>query len=282
MGPADLAQFQRQLAISRPAVATDDAGNRLAQQGLKALKTPPQVDHEEGHRRGCRRPQPALLSLLAPAALVGVLHRGLTNGRLCLLIRTGQGRTGLGFERADGAQGGRHVEDGLHDFFHSPSADMKTAGEVRHHRGQAWSDDMSADLRRDLASIEVATAGADARVPLMLGDHRRQFGEFGHLMPGRLGVTRPGLGGQHRLAVGADRGYIGDDIRDPLRREAVAMVSRMSSLTARLAPLGVLTTGLGASSGLAEGGMEELDEFRFSRSWRSRTRASSSAIRLRS
>ena len=67
------------------------------------------------------------------------------------------------------------------------------------------------------------------------------------------------------------------------------MMSGMSRLTARLAPLGVLTTGFGASIGLAEGGIEELDEFRLSRSWRSRTvacrsriNASSSTIRCSS
>src|SRR3954451_8102432 len=42
--PADLAQFPRQLVVNRPAVATDDPGDRLAQQGLKALEIPPEMD----------------------------------------------------------------------------------------------------------------------------------------------------------------------------------------------------------------------------------------------
>ncbi len=116
MRPADLPQFQGQLAVRRPAVATDNAGDRFAQEGVRALKAAAQMNHEEGDRRGRSRPQPALLSLLAPAALVGVLHRGLTDRCLCLLIRTGQGSARLSFQRGDGAQGGRHVEDGLDDL----------------------------------------------------------------------------------------------------------------------------------------------------------------------
>jgi len=60
------------------------------------------------------------------------------------------------------------------------------------------------------------------------------------------------------------------------------MMSRMSCLTAWFAPARGLDHWLGSVKGLAEGGIEELDEFRLSRSWRLRTTASSSAIRLQS
>jgi len=248
--PADLPQFQGKLAVDRPAVATDNAGDRIAQEGLQALEAAPEVNHEEGHRRGRRRPQPALLSLLAPTAFVSVLHRGLSDRLLCLLIRTGEGSGGLSLERGDRAQGDRHLENGLDDLFHSPSADVMTAAEVRHHCGQAWADDMGADLRGDIAAIEVATAGAGARESLVLGDDRRQLGEFGNLMPTRLGVPGPWLGGQRSLAVGAGRGHIGHDRRDPLGREATAMMPRMSGLTARLAPTGGLDHWLGSVQGI--------------------------------
>ena len=162
VGPTDLAQVQRQLVVDRPAVATDDAGDRLAQQGLKAREISPEVNHEKGHRRGRRAPEPAFVPLLFPTGLVRVLHRGLTDRRLSLLIRTGQGSTRLSFQRGDRAQGGRHLEDRPDDLFHTPSADVMTAAQVRHHRGQAWPDDMGANLRWDLATIEVATARAGA------------------------------------------------------------------------------------------------------------------------
>ena len=189
VGPTDLAQVQRQLVVDRPAVATDDAGDRLAQQGLKAREISPEVNHEKGHCRGRRAPEPAFVPLLLPTGLVRVLHRGLTDRRLSLLIRTGQGSTRLPFQRGDRAQGGRHLEDRPDDLFHTPSADVMTAAQVRHHRGQAWPDDMGANLRWDLATIEVATARAGACVSLVFGDVGRQLGEFGNLMPGRLGVT---------------------------------------------------------------------------------------------
>src|SRR5271157_3422540 len=248
--PADLPQFQGQLAVDRPTVATDNAGDGIAQQGLQALEAAPEVNHEEGHRRGRRRPQPALLSLLAPAAFVSVLHRGLPDRLLCLLIRTGEGSGGLSLERGDRAQGDRHLENGLDDLFHSPSADVMTAAEVRHHRGQAWADDMGADLRGDLAAIEVATAGAGARVSLVLGDDRRQLGEFGNLMPARLGVAKSRLGRQRGLALGADRGHIGHDLVDPVGREVMAMMSGMPRLAARLAPTGGLDHWLGSVRGI--------------------------------
>ena len=148
VGPADLTQFQRQLAVDRPAIATDDPVDRLAQQGLKPLEVPSQVDHEKGHCRGRRSPEPAFLPLLAPAGLVGVLHRGLADCLLNLVIRPGQGVTRLGFQRDHGPQGGRHLEDRLDDLFHPPTAHVMATGEVRHRRGQARPDDMGADLRR--------------------------------------------------------------------------------------------------------------------------------------
>ena len=234
VGPTDLAQVQRQLVVDRPAVATDDAGDRLAQQGLKAREISPEVNHEKGHCRGRRAPEPAFVPLLLPTGLVRVLHRGLTDRRLSLLIGTGQGSTRLPFQRGDRAQGGRHLEDRPDDLFHTPSADVMTAAQVRHHRGQAWPDDMGANLRWDLATIEVATARAGACVSLVFGDVGRQLGEFGNLMPGRLGVTGRGFRGQGSLAMGADHRHVRHDLVDPLGREAMAMVSRMPRLSAWL------------------------------------------------
>ena len=57
---------------------------------------------------------------------------------------------------------------------------------------------MGADLRGNLAAIEVATAKAGACLSLVLGDDGRQVGEIGDLMPGRLGVAGSGFGGQGR------------------------------------------------------------------------------------
>jgi hypothetical protein len=50
VSPTDLPLFRGQFAVSRPAVATGDASDRLAQQGLKARETPPEMDHEQGGR----------------------------------------------------------------------------------------------------------------------------------------------------------------------------------------------------------------------------------------
>jgi hypothetical protein len=81
--------------------------------------------------------QSAFVPLLFPTGLVRVLHRGRTDRRLSLLIGTGQGNTRLPFQRGDRAQEGRHLEDRLDDLFHTPSADVLTAAQIRHHCGQA-------------------------------------------------------------------------------------------------------------------------------------------------
>ena len=133
---------------------------------------------------------------------------------------------------------------------------------------------MSANLRGDRGTIEVATAGADARVPLVLGDDGRQLGEFGDLMPARLGVARPRLGGQRSLAVGADRGQIRYDDLDPLWRKAMAMMSGMPRLAARFPPRGCLDDrlgrprrigrrGRGAIGGIASNLREEFSDLGF-------------------
>ena len=218
VSPTDLPQFQGQLAISRPAVATDDAGDRLAQEGLKARKTPPEVDHEQGRRRRRRRPQPAPLACFTPAGLVGVLHRRVPDFLLDLLICAGQGGTGLGFQGDHGPQRDRHLEDGLDDLFDGSTAQMMPSGEVRHHRSQPRRDDMGTDLGGDLPPIEMATAGAGARACLVLGDDGHQRGQFCDLVPGRLRIARCGSLGQGGLASGADRWHIGDDLLHPVRR----------------------------------------------------------------
>ena len=88
------------------------------------------------------------------------------------------------------------------------------------------------------------------RVSLVLGDDRRQLGEFGNLMPARLGVAKSRLGRQRGLALGADRGHIGHDLVDPVGREVMAMMSGMPRLAARLAPTGGLDHWLGSVQGI--------------------------------
>jgi hypothetical protein len=118
-------------------------------------------------------------------------------------------------------------------------------------------------------------------VSLVLGDVGRQLGEFGNLMPGRLGVTGRGFRGQGSLAVRADRGHVRHDLGDPLGREALAMASRMPRLSAWLASGRCLETGLGAPGGSTEGGEEEFDGLRFSWERSSWISACKSAICLR-
>ena len=89
---------------------------------------------------------------------------------------------------------------------------------------------------------------------LVLGNDRRQLGEFGNLMPARLRVARSRLGRQRSLALGADRGHIGHDLVDPLGRETMAMMSRMSGLTAWFASARGLAHRLGGTQRIGRRG----------------------------
>jgi hypothetical protein len=73
-------------------------------------------------------------------------------------------------------------------------------------------------------------------------------------MSARLRVARSGLGRQWTLALGADRGHVGHDILDPLGREAMAMMSRMSLLTTGLARTRGLDHRLGSVQGIGRRG----------------------------
>ena len=80
-------------------------------------------------------------------------------------------------------------------------------------------------------------------------------------MPGRFGIVGSGLSRQRRLAMIADRGYDGDHLMQALGRQAPAQGRRMAVLGAGFLPVGVLTTGVGACGGLAEGGSDEFEAF---------------------
>ncbi len=113
VGPADLALPGAVAVVSRPAVVGDDALGRLAQQRSQPVPAAAGVDQEGGYRVRGRHPQPTELAGLLPAGLVDVLDRRLPGGRQRLGVGRGQGGAHLRLQVADGAQGQRHLEDGL-------------------------------------------------------------------------------------------------------------------------------------------------------------------------
>jgi hypothetical protein len=74
MRPAQWPAVGRQAAIDRPAIATDDAVDRLAQKRRQSRQAAAGI-HDEGGRCGRgRQPQPAALARLLPARLIDVLE----------------------------------------------------------------------------------------------------------------------------------------------------------------------------------------------------------------
>jgi len=64
--------------------------------------------------------------------------------------------------------------------------------------------------------------------------------------------------------LGAERGEIRHNILDPVRRQPKTMRAGCLGWPPDWRGLGVLTTGLGAPGGSADGGEEELEELRLS------------------
>jgi hypothetical protein len=79
----------------------------------------------------------------------------------------------------------------------------------------------------------------------MLGDDGGQPGQFGDLMPGGLGVVGTGLDRQRRVAVGTDRGDVGENRVDPIRGQANPVMPAMPGLTTRTSSGGRLAGWLG-------------------------------------
>ena len=123
---------------------------------------------------------------------------------------------------------------------------------------------MGANLRGDLATIEVATARTGACVSLVFGDVGRQLREFGNLMPGRLGVTGRASEGKGAWQSVQVAGTYGTILLTRSGGKRWRWCPGCPGYPPGLRPIGVLMTGLGAPGGSTEGGEEEFDELRFS------------------
>ena len=112
---------------------------------------------------------------------------------------------------------------------------------------------MRPHLGRDRRPVEVTALRTGPRVGLVFRDDRRQFGQFGKLMPGRLGVSRLRFRGQDAVAVDAGRGQVGHDLIDAVLRQALAAVAAMPRLPAGLAARGGLGHRLGGAGRVGRG-----------------------------
>ena len=236
---------KRHAGVARPTVGDDDPGDRFAQQRLKSPRASLEMDHEMGRRERRRRPEPTPGPGLLPAALVGVLRRGVAYRITGLVVRRDQGDAGLLLQRRDGSQRDRDLGGGLDQLANRSCDDMEPAAEVAHHRRQSRADDMGADLGSDRCLIERAASRTRPSVGPIFGDDGVQPGEFGDLVPGRLGVVGAKLNWQRRVAAGTDRRNRGDDCIDPVDGQAKSVMPAMPGLTSRRPPGGRLADRLG-------------------------------------
>ena len=140
----------------------------------------------------------------------------------------------------------RDLIDGLDELLDGPLAEMEPAAEIAHIRRQSRPESMGADLGGDGGLIDQSTVRAGPRVGLVLGDDRGLLGEFGDLMPTRLGIVGTGIDRQRRAATRADRRDVGHDLVDAIGRQANPVVTTMSGLTAGTPPSRRLANRLGS------------------------------------
>ena len=162
---------------------------------------------------------------------------------------------------ANSSQRHGDVEDRLDDLFDAAAADAMGADQVGQQSGQPRADAVSSDVGGDGGAGDFAAAGTGAGVPLVFNDASSHGGQFGDLMPGRLGIVGSGLSRQRRLAMAADRRHDGEDLGKRWGGRRRRNVGGWPSWPPRFLPVGVLTTGVGACGGLAEGGSDELEAF---------------------
>src|SRR5207244_1291727 len=93
-----------------------------------------------------------------------------------------------------------------------------TAGS--HDGGQARPDTRRPHCGREGGVVERATLRAVPRMAWVLGDAGGDRWQFGDLVPGRLGVTRPGFGRQRVVATPASRRQVTDDLVNLVGRQA--------------------------------------------------------------
>ena len=101
--------------------------------------------------------------------------------------------------------------------------------------------------------VERATLRAVPRMALVLGDAGGDRWQFGDLLPGRLGVTRPGFGRQRVVATPASRRQVTDDLVNLVGRQADRRRGRMAGLPARFAAGRLLDDGLGGGGRIGRG-----------------------------
>jgi hypothetical protein len=211
---------------------------------------------------------------LLPAGLIDVLDRGLSHRLQGLGVARAQGSAYLPLQVADGAQGQRHLEDGLGDLLQAALSDVVTAGQGGQGGGQARADAVGLDCGWDGGVAERAATQGGAVVPLVLGDLGGRRRQFRDLMPGQLGVIGARQGRQRRaaaVAVGRDEG---DGTGDALRRETALQVGGVAGLGAGLVAGMGLGDRLGGTWAVGRGGVEELVALVPRRAVRSRTSAS--------
>lgn len=140
-----------------------------------------------------------------------------------------------------------------HDLLHAALAVVVPTAEVGHHCSEAWADNRHTDLGWDLGTVEQATLGTGARMPLVLGDHRGDLGQLGDLVPLRFGIVGCGLIGQGTVAAQTGGRDVADDVIDSLGWESLAMMSWVSGLPAGLAPRRAFLHGLGRTGWIGGG-----------------------------
>ncbi len=187
MSPAELMFGARPPVVGAVAVAHQHAA-RTAKDCVRSLGGAPPMDHEDGDGRRHYGPQPGLAACLAPAGLVGVLHRLLDDERPRLFERRRESCARDALTTDDGPQRDAETEDVAHQLGHGALAQAVDA----HQRGRHRHDTRPERARRHAGGQRGRRANAARaveRVQHVLLDDGLDARQLEHLMTARRRVV---------------------------------------------------------------------------------------------
>ncbi len=185
MGPTKLTKALVN-AIGRPTIRTQDSA-KATKQLLGRVPSSTDVDHEHGHRRGDRHPQPCLLVGLTPAGLVGIHHASGLRMAVCFCHRKPDRFADVLLASRDRTDADVQPEYVGHDVFDEALALVVDAGQQRDHDLRVRAEVPSRHPPRQTSLCVVAAVFANSRKHLPLGNDRSDFWNIPNLMTPRTG-----------------------------------------------------------------------------------------------
>ncbi len=202
---------------------------------MQVLLAPVGRDPQDGRPLAEGTPERARLTAQVPAGLVDVERGGITCPLEQLVVDRLERLGRASEDRVDRPDRERAAEQLLHQLDQLPARKTIPNRERRDRRLQLRTEAAARDTRRQLSSNRAAARWAAEPLQAVLADLDRERRQLRDLMPRRCRNGLTLVVGENVAAATPLRPVI-DDIRHPLDWKQRSPVTRMSRLSARLAP----------------------------------------------